>query len=311
MNEENNEISVDTGTFTIVDTKKQEDADLDTLIYLSDDLRIGDAPLLSEPCVKCGQTGVPSSPTNRRICLSCDRAMSKRYAVERKKNDGWQEISVQQGLELWERQPSETSLEWQIWQRYCSYYPGRIPPLTHIAQELQLSPYVVSTAAQRWNYKVRIQAWARHTDALTVQTRVDAVKEMHQEHISLAKMVNQKLRVAIEQLNPALMKPSEIASLLKVSSELEKKAQTHVDEKVPNEGLASGAHREEKLTKREDVNEVISVLGSLGLLGGGPLGPIGIKTTTETQIVVNPGPQQTQEEGDDYDYTDTNDGYDD
>lgn len=257
--------------------------------HLTDPLQYGDAIILKSPCRRCQSTNVPASKGNPLICIQCERALNDRYALERRDNDSWQELAAQQGVELWERQPNETQTEWMIWQTYCSYYPGRVPPYSQIAKELSVSLSMVTQSAQRWNYKVRLLSWSRYADAITISTRVDNVKAMNDKRIEMAQRIDDKISKAIDIIDVGTLKPNELVSLLKLSNEMERQAQTYVAEAVPN-NVVETKTSDQRQTKKEDVTDILDILGKAGLMELISPSAMGVRqvttTTTETQVIV-------------------------
>ena len=231
-------------------------------------------------CVKCG-THLNKSSENPDYCVECWKKEANNTALARKVNSSWMEDSDALGLAYFERQPEETDTEWMIWERYRSHYPMRLPTWSELAKECGCSVGLVTRTAQKWSFKVRLQSWARYTDDSMMEERAAAIKEMNARQVGMAKTLQEKLKTAIDSIDPVLLRPGEIVQLLKVSAELERRIVTATPEKV--EGTAVDVkQRQNNLTKPEDMNEIVSILAKTGVLPGQG---IAVEQTTTTRIV--------------------------
>ena len=230
--------------------------------------------------VKCG-THLNKSSENPDYCVECWKKEANNTALARKVNSSWMEDSDALGLAYFERQPEETDTEWMIWERYRSHYPMKLPTWSELAKECGCSVGLVTRTAQKWSFKVRLQSWARYTDDSMMEERAAAIKEMNARQVGMAKTLQEKLKTAIDSIDPILLRPGEIVQLLKVSAELERRIVTATPEKV--EGTAVDVkQRQNNLTKPEDMNEIVSILAKTGVLPGQG---IAVEQTTTTRIV--------------------------
>ena len=240
-------------------------------------------------CKKCGQQK-PASRSTNGWCVDCEHAYDNRYSYLRLVNEGWQEIAKDSGLELWERQPQETQLEWTIWQAYRDSYPGAKPSYRVVAEQVGSTYGFVKKVARRWDFQVRMQAWISECDRLTVAQRRKEVLAMNQDHINMAAKLRAKLDLAIDLVDPATLKPSELNSLLKTVTELEKKAA--LDNVAQEEQLMASAAASLGLnenpdikvseTKKDDLGAVLGILLQAGALGD--VTHIGVRKTTEVIV---------------------------
>jgi len=226
-------------------------------------------------CEKCHGT-VDKNAADPRYCNSCYELETQNSSVAKKMNSSWMDEAGLLGLELFERQPEETNLEWRIWETYRSYYPRKMPTWNELADACESSVVTVVKTAAKWSFKVRLMSWSRFTDEGIQEKRIAAIKEMNVNQLSMAQTIQEKLKTAIEILDPTLLRPGEIVNLFKVATELERKITTYVDEKVESESLA-GKNKGLTLTKAEDLNEVVAILQKTGLLDNKT---IGIEQTT-------------------------------
>jgi hypothetical protein len=117
---------------------------------------------------------------------------------------------------------------------------------------------------------------------MTQRQRETEILEMNKKHITLAEKINVKLEKAIDNIDPTLMSAKEIAGLLKISSELERKAR--LDQPVLGAVRADDDNPDLKKanTNTEDLAQVVDILTKAGVLTGN----IGVRTTTTTTTEV-------------------------
>lgn len=225
-------------------------------------------------CQKCG-TAFNKSSSDERYCNDCYKLEAKNSAVAKRINADWMEQSKECGLAVYERQPEETDEEWRIWTAYRAHYPLQLPTWTTLARECHVSNNTVVRVASKWSFRVRIQAWARSVDGELQQDRIEAIQEMNKNQLSMAERLQAKISEAIDNIDPALLRPGEIVNLMKVSTELERKIKLAVPEKVHNEEVSTG--KQVAQTKVEDLSEVINILHTTGAFEGKI---IGVEQTT-------------------------------
>lgn len=226
-------------------------------------------------CEKCGRIDQRSLKDDR-YCHECYDKEVQNSALAQRVNANWMEQSKELGLAVFERQPEEGDLEWLIWTKYREYYPLKLPTWTELARVCNTSVATVVKASQRWSFKVRLIAWARFTDDSIQEERIAAIKEMNTKQLGMAKKINEKLAVAINSLNPQLLRPGEIVNLFKVATELERKITTYVGDRVENTTVDAKT-KQISTTKPEDLAEVVAILQKTGVLDGKI---VGVEQTT-------------------------------
>lgn len=238
-------------------------------------------------CRQCGQQKEPSRSTPH-WCADCEKAYNNRISYNRRHQANWMEIAKDSGIELWERQPEETQLEWTIWQAYRDSYPGKKPTYRDVLEVVDTSLAFVKQTAVRWSFQIRMQAWITYCDQLTLAQRRQEVLDMNKAHIDMAQRLRDKLSDAIDMLDPRELRPGDLNSLMKTVAELEKKARvdTMAQESMQSEGFIDHENPELKRnpTKSSDLSEVVSILLQAGALGD--ITTIGVKETKTTQVVV-------------------------
>lgn len=231
-------------------------------------------------CKKCG-THLGRSEENPDFCCNCWKTEANNTKLAKSMNSSWMEDSDQLGLAYFERQPEETDIEWQIWVAYRDHYPMKLPTWSELAKETGYTVATVTQAAQRWSFKVRMQSWARYTDDAGAEERIKAIKEMNARQVGMAKTLQEKLKTAIDSLEPSLLRPGEIVQLFKVATELERRVVTATPERVEGT-VADTSKKQKQLTKPEDMNEIVAILAKTGMLPGQGMA---IEQTTTTRIV--------------------------
>lgn len=226
-------------------------------------------------CEKCGSL-IKQSSSDARYCTLCVDRESRNSNLAKKINSSWMEQATEIGLALFERQPEETEEEWRIWCVYRSYYPRKMPTWKELAEACECSVVKVTTAANKWSYKVRLISWARYTDDSIQEKRIVAIKEMNDKQLLMAQTIQNKLAVAIGALDPMALRPGEIVNLFKVATELERRVTTYVDERVDSV-LVDSRSKQVSTTKPEDLGTIVSILQNAGVLDGKI---IGVEQTT-------------------------------
>lgn len=235
-------------------------------------------------CRQCGQQKEASKRTPH-WCVDCERAYNNRYTYLRQQNSDWIDVAKANGIELYERQPGETQLEWSIWQAYRDSYPGAKPTYRGVAEKAGTTYDFVKKVAARWSFNTRMQAWIADCDRITMAQRRKEVLDMNADHIAMAAKLRAKLETAIESIVPESLKPGEINGLMKTMTELERKARvdTMQLESSRGEGFVDADNPElrKSPTKQSDLSEVVSILLNAGALGD--ITQIGVRQT-ETKV---------------------------
>lgn len=238
-------------------------------------------------CRQCGQQKEASKKTPG-WCVDCERAYNNRYSYMRKHSVDWPEIAKENGIELWERQPGETQLEWAIWLAYRDSYPGAKPTYKGVAEKVGSTYDYVKQVAVRWSFQMRMQAWIAECDRITLAQRRQEVLNMNADHIAMATKLRHKMHTAIDALDPLALEPKDLNGLLKTMAELERRAQ--VDsmsmESQQTDGFVDNENPDLKKspTKQNDLSEVVSILLKAGALGD--ITQIGVRETKTTEVVV-------------------------
>ena len=238
-------------------------------------------------CRRCGMEKTASS-RDKHLCVECANAENTRVTYYRQHQEDWVAAAKEQGIDLWLQQPGETQWEYTVWVKYRDSYPGKKPTYGSVAEELNTTYNVVRKIAQRWSFPMRMQAWMAECDRITMLQRRDEILNMNKEHVDMATSLREKLKKAIEIIDPVALKPSEISSLAKLSTELERKARldTLAQEEARQPLLVDNENPSLKKseTKKDDLKEVMDILIKAGALGD--ITHIGVRRTETTEVAL-------------------------
>lgn len=244
-------------------------------------------PAVMIKCPRCGQYK-PAHHIDKHLCIDCVHAENTRVTYYRQHQDDWIANAKENGVDLWLQQPGETQWEYTVWTAYRDSYPGKKPSYSDVARQLNTTYNSVKKIAQRWTFQLRMQAWMKHCDEITMQQRRQEIIDMNKEHVDMAAKLRKKLDAAIESIDPLSLKPGEIASLAKLASEMERKARvdTIAQEELRRDLMVDTENPDLKKspTKQTDLSEVVGILLKAGALGD--ITQIGVRQTQTTEVVV-------------------------
>ena len=239
-------------------------------------------------CRRCHQEK-PADSRDPHLCVDCANAERNRYSHLRKNQGDWMSAATDAGIDVWLQQPGETNWEYAIWSAYRDSYPGRLKTHAQVAEEVGTTKAFVATVSQRWTFATRMQAWKAECDRITMEQRREQILSMNAEHISMAQRLRDKMSKAIDNIDPATLKASELSSLMKLATDLERRAQ--VDAQAQEQLVAGqlvdaseNANIKKSPTKQGDLGEVLQILISTGALG--PSAQLGVRETTTTRELV-------------------------
>lgn len=237
-------------------------------------------------CARCSLIKVPHK-TSPHLCDDCVKVEESRISYYRQHNFNWIDVAKEADIPVWERQPAETDREWQVWLSYRDAYPGIQPSYRIVAQSLGTTLNVVKKVGQRWTFPARLQAWAKYCDGLTMRQRQQEILDMNKEHIEMATTLREKLKTAINKINPDSLEVRDIQGLFKLVTDIERKAR--IDNVVVTPVVIEDTNPELKKspTKTEDLSTIIKILNGAGVLNNGS--QLGIRQTTTTEVVVKDG----------------------
>ena len=246
-----------------------------------------DTPQLMVHCPRCGQYK-PAHHIDKHLCIDCANAENTRVTYYRQHQDDWIANAKENGIDLWSQQPGETQWEFTVWTAYRDSYPGKKPTYGDVARQLNTTYASVKKIAQRWSFQVRMQAWMKYCDDITLQQRRQEILDMNKEHVDMAARLRSKLSTAIDMIDPMSLKPGEIASLAKLSADMERKARvdTIAQEELIRDSMTDTENPDLKKspTKQADLSEVVGILLKAGALGD--ITQIGVRQTKTTEVAL-------------------------
>lgn len=239
-------------------------------------------------CPRCGQEK-PADARDRHLCVDCARAENNRYSHLRQHQGDWMEVAKDAGIDVWLQQPGETQWEYTVWCAYRDSYPGKKPSYRSVAEQLGTTVGAVSKIAQRWTFQARMQVWMTECDRITMEQRRREILDMNAEHIDMAKRLREKISTAIDLVDPRGLKPGELASLMRMATDLERKAQLdmEIQEDRQREMSVDNPEAKRSPTKQSDLGEVVKILLAAGALG--TVTQIGVRETTTREVVARDG----------------------
>lgn len=243
-----------------------------------------DSSTLVIKCPRCGQEKIADT-RDTHICVDCAKAENNRYMYVRQHQGDWMEAAKDAGVDIWLQQPGETQWEYTVWCAYRDSYPGKKPTYRSVAEQLGTTVGVVGKIAQRWTFQARMQVWMAECDRITMEQRRREILDMNAEHISMAKRLRDKISTAIDLVDPAALKPSELSSLMRMATDLERRAQLdqEVQEEKRMDMFVDNPETKRSPTKQSDLGEVVKILLNAGALGS--VTQLGIRETTTREVV--------------------------
>lgn len=245
------------------------------------------APQLMVQCPRCGQLK-PAHHIDKHLCVDCANAENSRITYYRQHQDDWIANAKENGIDVWLQQPGETQWEYTVWTAYRDSYPGKKPSYSEVARQLHTTYNVVKKIAQRWSFQLRMQAWMKNCDEITMLQRRQEILDMNKAHIDMAAKLRAKLNSAIDMIDPTSLKPGEIASLARLAADVERKARidTVAQEELRGNAFVDTENPDLKKspTKQADLSEVVSILLKAGALGD--ITQIGVRQTQTTEVAL-------------------------
>lgn len=221
-------------------------------------------------CPKCGRENVEASSRDPHLCVDCSKAENSRVQYYRQNQQDWLAEAKAAGIDVWARQPRETQWEYTVWCAYRDTYPGKPATYSDIARTLGTTTKAVKNIGMRWTFGARMQAWIAYCDSVTIAQRRNEIIAMNKTQIDMAEALNKKIATAIEKLDTSMIKPGEIATLMRTAAELERKARmdTVAQEVIMRESsqLDDNPELHKKKIKTSELGEVVDILAKAGVL---------------------------------------------
>ncbi|MNI74943.1 hypothetical protein D3C73_1310590 [compost metagenome] len=114
-----------------------------------------------------------------------------------------------------------------------------------------------------------------------MRKRQEEIVGMNESHVSMAATLNAKLKTAIDGIQPASLSPKEIQGLMKVATDLERKARLDTTSVTPVVSDDKNPNLQDTKVPTDNLQEIVAILGAAGVLNN-----FGIRQTTTTEVVV-------------------------
>ena len=122
-------------------------------------------------------------------------------------------------METWDRQPEEST---QAYEAFTVYREER--SITRVAQKLDKSRTIIGRWSSEWQWVQRCRDYDNSLQAVDFEEKRAAIKDMHQRHLKLADVLQDKAMKALEQLDLSECSPRIVLEALKLSVEIERRA---------------------------------------------------------------------------------------
>ena len=129
-------------------------------------------------------------------------------------------------LDPWDRQPGEPAKGFGV---FCVYRDlGARRSLKSACRQFYGADYAPNKLrnAQEWSrhhdWVRRVAAWDNYLDRESRLSQVEAVREMNRRYANTARAVLSKALVALKDLNPKNMEPSDVARMIELANKVER-----------------------------------------------------------------------------------------
>ena len=138
--------------------------------------------------------------------------------------------------EPWERQPDESA---QAFRAFAAYRDlGATRSVT--AAYVKVTGRLGARGARHWWYEwhskygwaLRVNAWDAELDRQARQVQIDAVREMNERHITIARALFQRVAQRLTTIEAGELSPQDIARWTEVAYKLERLARGEATERV-------------------------------------------------------------------------------
>lgn len=120
----------------------------------------------------------------------------------------------------WERQPKEGEKPYEAFVKYRDM--GEKRALNAVAAELQKSYTLIRRWKETWNWEERVLAYDNELQKQAHKQAVKKAKNMADRHIDIALKMQLKALQALEGLNPEMIDPKNLISLIREATRLER-----------------------------------------------------------------------------------------
>ena len=128
----------------------------------------------------------------------------------------------------WERMEGEGAKAFEAFRIYRDMGPERT--ITAVGKQLSKSRNLIDRWKDRWNWVERVRAYDNDLERAAHQEAVKSVREMQKRHIGMAAQIQHKAMLALQSIDPRMMKPNEQIAFIREATKLEREARNSIVE---------------------------------------------------------------------------------
>ena len=138
----------------------------------------------------------------------------------------------------WERQSNESDVAFEAFAIYRDMGPER--GYAKVAQKLHKSQTIINRWGRTHNWVSRTESWDSEQDRLVRESFTKGITAMRKKHIDTAAMMLVKALRGLQNLREDDMTPRDIATMVDISSKLERLSRGEVTERTEGKTEISG-----------------------------------------------------------------------
>lgn len=157
----------------------------------------------------------------------------------------------------WEQQPTESGPAFEAFRAYLDKGPDR--SIRGVSDELGVSRKVLEGWSRDHDWPLRVRLWTRAQDRAAKRARRDELHKMAEQHRVIGKMLAAKALERLRDLDPVLLKPSDVVSLLRLGTDLQTASFSYATEDLHEVAVvAQQAAETFKIDMPEPTQEAVS-----------------------------------------------------
>ena len=167
--------------------------------------------------------------------------------------------------ELWDRQPEETHQSFQGFSTYRDLPPTTrsIPAAAAIHYEVPVATEVQIRQLKEWSSRFmwvnRAAAWDEFVDKKAQAENLEDLLEVRRRHATIARGFLDKAMIRLEDIDPDILAPSDLARWLDVATRIEREAVGTVEAPLEDQDT----EQERKIAAKEKLTEIAERLASV------------------------------------------------
>lgn len=141
---------------------------------------------------------------------------------------------------MWERQPGETSKQFEAFSVYCDLRPNE-RSLRKAAAQLGKSTYLLEDWSRANNWVQRVEAWDDEAARVARQAQLDEIDRINREDVRIADAMMAQIEQAVPHIQGQLRnQPRALAELAKVAAKIRRDAAGIAEPKADSKVTVSG-----------------------------------------------------------------------